>query len=157
MNRPDVLTTLLPASQPGPRATYLVKRLELAIRGEIERLMRPMGLTTHQYTALSVLARHPGLSSAQLSRRSFVSPQAANEIVAALERKGLITREADPRNRRILRMSLTEVGELAVRTGDQLVDEMEHRMFAGLRSAEVGFFRSTLEACLNNFTDSDPI
>jgi len=138
-----------------PRPTYLVKRLELAVRGEIESLMRPLGLTTHQYTALSVLARHPGLSSAQLARRTFISPQAANEIVALMEHKGFVVRAADPRNRRILRMSLTEAGVIAVRAGDELVAEMEGRMFAGLRPAEVEMFRSILEMCLKALTGSD--
>jgi DNA-binding MarR family transcriptional regulator len=142
-----------PASdQSAPRVTYLVKRLELAVRGEIESLMRPLGLTTHQYTALSVLARHPGLSSAQLARRSFVSPQAANSIVGTMERKGLIVREADPLNRRILRMSLTEAGEKVLQAGDQLLDELEDRMFTGLRSAEIGRFTVMLESCLNALT-----
>jgi DNA-binding MarR family transcriptional regulator len=150
-----MLTVPAPETQTAPRVTYLVKRLELAVRGEIERLMRPLGLTTHQYTALSVLARHPGLSSAQLARRSFISPQAANEIVAMMERKGLVVREADPRNRRILRMSLTDAGEAVLRAGDGLVDELESRMFARLRHAEVEMFRSTLEVCLNEFTGTD--
>jgi DNA-binding MarR family transcriptional regulator len=150
-----MLTVPAPDTQTAPRATYLVKRLELAVRGEIERLMRPLGLTTHQYTALSVLARHPGLSSAQLARRSFISPQAANEIVSMMERKGLVVREADPRNRRILRMSLTDAGEVALRAGDELVDELEDRMFARLRHAEVEMFRSTLEMCLSEFTGAD--
>jgi DNA-binding MarR family transcriptional regulator len=150
-----MLTVPAPDTPTAPRATYLVKRLELAVRGEIERLMRPLGLTTHQYTALSVLARHPGLSSAQLARRSFISPQAANEIVSMMERKGLVVREADPRNRRILRMSLTDAGEVALRAGDELVDELEDRMFARLRHAEVEMFRSTLEMCLSEFTGAD--
>jgi DNA-binding MarR family transcriptional regulator len=149
------MLTPAPDTRTAPRATYLVKRLELAVRGEIESLMRPLGLTTHQYTALSVLARHPGLSSAQLARRSFISPQAANEIVSMMERKGLVVREADPRNRRILRMSLTDAGEVALRAGDELVDELEDRMFARLRHAEVERFRSTLEMCLSEFTGAD--
>jgi DNA-binding MarR family transcriptional regulator len=141
---------------PAARVTYLLKRLELAVRSEIEGMMRPLGLTTPQYTALSVLARHPGLSSAQLARRSFVSPQAANEIVAAMERKGLIVRHADVRNRRILRISLTEAGEAAVRAGEELIDTMEDRMFTGLRAAEVEMFRSTLEVCLSTFRPDRP-
>ncbi len=84
-----------------PRTTYLVKQLELAIRAGMDAIASEFGVTSLQYTALSVLARHPGLSAAQMAHRSFVSPQAGNEMVKILERKGLITRVPDAYNRHI--------------------------------------------------------
>ena len=41
--------------------TYLVKQLELAIRADMDVMAREYGLTALQYTALTVLKRHPGL------------------------------------------------------------------------------------------------
>src|ERR1700735_3385216 len=102
------------APRPTTRITYLVKQLERAIRAEMDQEMSAMGLTALQYTALTVLQCHPGMSGAQLSRRSFVSAQAGSEMIATLERKNLITRDPDPSNRRILRISLTADGENAV-------------------------------------------
>jgi len=67
-----------------PRVSYLVKELERALRTRIDEVLQPLALTAVQYTALSVLSLHAGMSSAQLARRSFVSPQAANEMVGAL-------------------------------------------------------------------------
>ena len=81
-----------------PRTTYLVKQLELAIRTGMDAIAGEFGVTALQYTALSVLIRHPGLSAAQMAQRSFVSPQAGNEMVRILERKGLITRTPDHYN-----------------------------------------------------------
>lgn len=52
---------------------YLVKRLELAIRARMDEVLRPHGLTTLQFTALTALRDRDGLSSAQLARRSFVT------------------------------------------------------------------------------------
>jgi DNA-binding MarR family transcriptional regulator len=72
---------------PPPRTTYLVKQLELAIRAGMDAIVGEFGVTALQYTALSVLARHPGLSAAQMAQRSFVSPQAGNEMVKVLEGK----------------------------------------------------------------------
>ena len=51
------------------RVTYLAKRLESAVRRDLDAAMQAQGLTTPQYAALSILRRHPGLSSAQLARR----------------------------------------------------------------------------------------
>src|SRR5580693_6558190 len=105
-----------------PRATYLIKELERAVRARIDAIVQPFRLTAVQYTALSVLSRHPGMSSAELARRSFVSPQAANELVSVLERRGLIRRRVDPEGGRALRIVLTARGERSLSECDDGVD-----------------------------------
>ena len=99
-----------PAGQRGQRLTYLVKRLEMAERARMEEVLRPLGVTLHQYTALSILERREGLSSAQLARRHVVTPQAMHQLIATMERDRLIERRPDEANRRILRAWLTEHG-----------------------------------------------
>jgi DNA-binding MarR family transcriptional regulator len=128
----------------------MVKQVELAIRADMDAHAREQGLTALQYTALTVLQRQPGMSGAQLSRRSFVSPQAGSEMVAHLERKALIVRETDPDNRRVLRIRLTEEGERTVRDCDSWMDGIEVRMLAGLPAAERRVLRATLAACEHN-------
>jgi DNA-binding MarR family transcriptional regulator len=90
-----------PAGQRGQRLTYLVKRLEMAERARMEEVLRPLEVTLHQYTALSILERREGLSSAQLARRHVVTPQAMHQLIATMERDGLIERRPDEANRRI--------------------------------------------------------
>ena len=93
-----------------PRISYVVKRLESALRAQLDLICRDKGITTMQYVALSVLHVHPGMSSAQLAARSFVSPQSANQMVTTLERTGYLVRAPYEQNRRILQISLTEKG-----------------------------------------------
>jgi DNA-binding MarR family transcriptional regulator len=131
--------------------TYLIKQVELAIRAEMDRVVRSFGVTTPQYTALSVLRNHPGLSSAQLARRSFVSAQAANEMVAALERKGLVVRQADAKNKRILEMQLTPLGASVLESCDEQVDLLEQHMLGDLSATEHRRLRGALEACVRSF------
>jgi DNA-binding MarR family transcriptional regulator len=132
-----------------PRATYLIKQLEWAVRANLDEIMRSFNITTLQYTALSVLSRHPGMSAAQLARRSFVSSQAANEMVSALERKGLVERGIDETNRRALKVFLTDEGAEVLARCDDHVDELEGRMFVQVSSAKEGQFRSVLRSCLD--------
>jgi DNA-binding MarR family transcriptional regulator len=143
------------AARPEPRLAYMVKQVELAIRADMDAHARAHGLTALQYTALTVLQRQPGMSGAQLSRRSFVSPQAGSEMVAHLERKGLILRAPDPDNRRVLRISLTGEGERTVRDCDAWMDGIETRMLAGLPAAERRTLRATLATCERNLRQSD--
>jgi DNA-binding MarR family transcriptional regulator len=128
----------------------MVKQLELAVRAEMDIHARAHGLTTLQYTALTVLERHPGMSGAELARRSFVSPQSGSEMVGHLERKGLIERTPDARNRRILRMTLSKEGAKLVRSCEKWMDELETRMLTGLARRDANELRRVLQTCVRN-------
>ena len=138
----------------GPRLTYLIKRLEMAERARMEEVLQARGVTLHQYTALSLLERRDGLSSAQLARRHFVTPQAMNQLVASLERDGLIRREPDSANRRILRASLTDTGRATVAACHLAVDGLERRMLAEFSPEQERDFRSALERSLRGLAES---
>lgn len=125
----------------------MVKQLELAIRAEMDEIVGVFGVTALQYTALSVLARHPGMSSAELARRSFVSAQAGSEMIGLLERKGLISRTPHEANRRILQISLTRAGQRLLAECDEHIDDLEDRMLAPLSTSKVQSLRQALAAC----------
>ncbi|MFJ3673525.1 MarR family winged helix-turn-helix transcriptional regulator [Streptomyces sp. NPDC090106] len=129
------------------RITYLVKQVERGVRLVLEQAVREFGLSTVQYATLSVLARRSGLSSAQLARRAFVTPQAMNQVVGQLEDAQLISREPDPANWRILRASLTEEGERRLASCEAAVDLVEARVLASLEPDSVELLRSALESC----------
>jgi len=78
-----------------------------ALAAEFERI----GLTTPQFLALAAIEQNADISSAELARRSFVTPQAMITIVARLESAGLITRVPAARGGRSLTMRLTTKGE----------------------------------------------
>jgi DNA-binding MarR family transcriptional regulator len=95
-----------------PRISYVVARLERAVRAGINERVRPYELTTLQYTTLSVLgSRGQPLSNAQLARRAYMTPQSMIEVIEALERKGLIRRDPHPNHRRVYPAMLTPKGQ----------------------------------------------
>ena len=142
-----------PSHDPAPpRLTYLIKRLELAVRAAMDDIVSDLGVTVPQYTALSVLDRHPGMSGAQLARRSFVSRQAGGEMLASLERKGLVRRAPDAGNRRVLRISLTPAGRTLLVACDAAMDDLEARMLRQLSGAEADHLRVLLDACTTAMT-----
>src|SRR5882672_2795533 len=129
-----------------PRVSYLVKELERALRARIDEILQPLALTAVQYTALSVLSLQAGMSSAQLARRSFVSPQAANEMVGALERRGLIRRQGDSEGGRALSIFLTALGERTLARCDEQVDALEARFLSSFSDREEAQLRTMLRA-----------
>jgi len=142
-----------PTGERGQRLTYLVKRLEMAERARMEEVLRPLGVTLHQYTAMSILERREGLSSAQLARRHVVSPQAMHQLIASMERDQLIERRPDAANRRILRIWLTAHGAEALRDSHTAVDAVEERMLSALTTEEAATFARAVERCLAALSD----
>ncbi|MCP2164039.1 MarR family winged helix-turn-helix transcriptional regulator [Goodfellowiella coeruleoviolacea] len=130
---------------PAPLTLYLVKRLELVIRALLDERLRELGLTTPQYTALSVLHRRSPLSSAQLARRSFVRPQSMHEMVLALEERGLIERHRDAGNRRVLLARLTQQGEELLARCQPVVAELESHLLGGMGPRRRAEFRRMLD------------
>ena len=115
-----------------PRISYVIGRVDRALRREIAALVAPHGLTVPQYTALSILRDRAGLSNAQLARRTFVTPQSMNEVIAALERDGLVARSPAANHGRVLETAVTEGGLAVLARCDEAVNEMENRMLADL-------------------------
>jgi DNA-binding MarR family transcriptional regulator len=134
---------------------YLVRRLQLLEREVIENALRPIGLTAGQYTALSMLGRRDGLSSAQLARRFGVAPQSMTDIIKALEDKRLISRHEAESNQRILRIKLTGAGRKCVDICEALVDRAEGQLFAALDRAELTILRQLLGKLVEQHSGDD--
>ena len=90
---------------------YLISYTFHASRTQLERALRKYNLTGIQFTILDILSHRTGQSSADLSRRFFVTPQTMGEMVTGLERRGLIQRVENPKNRRVLQTYLTSEGQ----------------------------------------------
>jgi DNA-binding MarR family transcriptional regulator len=129
-----------------PRLGYVIGRLDRALRREIGALVAPLGLTVPKYTALSILRDRPGLSNAQMARRSYVTPQSMNEVLASLETDGLIVRVPAANHGRVLEVALSERGHEVLAACDRAVTHMENAMLADLDGPER---EQLLEALVN--------
>ncbi|MET7682408.1 MarR family transcriptional regulator [Streptomyces sp. NPDC005423] len=132
------------AEKTPPSLLYMVKQVELAVRSRLDELVRPYGITALQYTALTVLERHDGLSAAQLARDSFVTAQSTADLVRSLESRTLIRRERNPRNRRELLISLTAEGREVLAGCAEPVRQLEARMVRDLTARQADQLRQAL-------------
>jgi DNA-binding MarR family transcriptional regulator len=122
----------------------MVKQVELVVRSHLDELVKPAGITALQYTSLTVLERHDGLSAAQLARDSFVTAQSMADLVRSLENRGLIRRERNPHNRRELLILLTDEGRELLARFTNAVRELEERMVRDLTAHQTDQFRQAL-------------
>jgi DNA-binding MarR family transcriptional regulator len=130
-----------------PRVGYLIYMVERRLRARLDEEMRAHhGVSTTEYVTLSVLRERDGLSCAQLARLAFVTPQAMNLVVSALERRGLVRRRPDPRHRRVLRTSVTPKGLRQLERCDRSMDRIEADMLADMPAEQVELVRTTLRS-----------
>ena len=136
----------VPGDDAAPTLLYLVGRLVRVVRRAINDVVKSYGLSVNEYTTLSVLARRHGLSNAQLARRSLVSPQSANEVLLALEDRGLVRRRAHPEHGRILQTALTAKGRRVLASCDAAVAKVELQMLSDLTPNQQDSLRRSLLA-----------
>ncbi len=136
------------------RVGYQMKRAQHVLRVEMDKALREVGMTTAQYAALSTLEEAPGLSGAELARRSFVTPQTMNAILANLEAAGLAARRPHPEHGRILQAYLTEMGEESVARAHGVVGDVERRMLEGLSRDDRRRLLEALRSCADTLEGS---
>jgi DNA-binding MarR family transcriptional regulator len=133
-----------------PTLLYVIKQVELAARSQLDEIFRPIGMTALQYTALTVLERHPDLSSAQLARNSFVTAQTVADLVRTLEERGLVERHRDAADRRRLVLALTGDGRALLGRYRGKVAALEERMLHSLTAEQAAELRRGLNICRVN-------
>ena len=121
---------------PGVRLSYVLGRLDRALRRQLDAALGSLGVTTPQFTTLSVLRRRDALSNAQLARRSLIKPQSMFAVLRALERRGMIERTPAPDHKRVLFTRLTPAGQELLERCDEVVDEVEQLLLADFSEAE---------------------
>ena len=134
------------------RVGYVLKRAQQALSTAMAAVLAGHGVTNAQYAVLSALQADPGLSNAELARRSFVTPQTMHEVIAQLERAGLVTRQTNPHHARILERRLTARGEEVLAACHRDVLAIEQRMLAPLRPPQQAQLRAWLTQCAQALT-----
>jgi DNA-binding MarR family transcriptional regulator len=102
----------IPMPEPDNPVPMALKEVLRALHKVMESRRRSRGdpLSFPHTMLLGLLAREPGLSGAQVARRSQVTAQTMNELLRNVESAGYAAREPNPENRRADRWFLTQKG-----------------------------------------------
>jgi MarR family transcriptional regulator, organic hydroperoxide resistance regulator len=109
--------------------------LGLAFKRMAALVERETGVSTRKWFVLSMLKKEDGVSQGDMCQRFGLDPSRLTRIGQALEREGMIRRERDPEDNRVVRMYLTEEGRGKLRGLPALGRELERRI-RGVLSAE---------------------
>ena len=108
-------------------------------------------LTPAQYSVLDLLWQRDGRQFNELSSTCCCSPSTITGVVDTLEKKGLVTREANPQDRRSLLVRLTDAGRAMERATPGL-EMIFESCCGGLARDELGL----LGELLNRLNDTIP-
>lgn len=139
------------SEEPHEHEGYLIRELYHLLKARIETRMRDaeIAIGFPQAQVLHELLHDPGLSSAQLARRSGTTAQSMSGVIAALEQQGIIDRRPHPENARVMQCYVSEGGLDCVRRARPIADRVIERMLEGLPAEERGRFRASLRQCIN--------
>ena len=130
------------------RVGYLVKRLQVALRAALDEAFRPLGLSVSQYAILEALVdlEEAEATNAAIARRCFITPQSANELIAAMIEGRLVSRHPSAGTRRI-KLSLTKRGRDMRAAARKLSSDVEERMLSGYTKKERERLAGLLSRC----------
>lgn len=137
---------------PEPSLIYVVGRVGQGVRRELQARLAPLALSVPDVTTLSVLRGRTGLSNAQLARRALITPQSMLEVLASLERRGLVVRRADAANARIMRAELTASGRRTLVRADAVIAQLEDELLAGISPEQREQVRNTLRSAMGELS-----
>ncbi|WP_252923915.1 MarR family winged helix-turn-helix transcriptional regulator [Aliihoeflea sp. 40Bstr573] len=118
----------LPWDNPRFRNWIAVVRAERAVVRELAKAIAPLKIG--QLDVLMNLYRHPGLSQHDLARRLLVGRSNITMLLPQLEKQGLLRRDPDDNDRRIMRLYLTDDGDKRLMTAMEIYAALLDRVMA---------------------------
>jgi len=85
---------------------FLLHDVARLIRVEADKRARTHGMTRAQWVILVRVERQPGLSQKELAEVMEVEPITVARLIDRMERRGIVERRPDPRDRRVWRLHL---------------------------------------------------
>jgi DNA-binding MarR family transcriptional regulator len=138
-------------SDPQPDACSDDPELAARLRLVVNRLARQMraeassgSLTPSLDSVLISIEVHGPISLGQLAAREGVTPPSITRMIAELERRDLVRREADPGDRRVAYVSLTGEGRRTVQRTRTRKTAFLAKRLRRLNDAEVAVLREAL-------------
>ena len=105
---------------------------------------REAGVSISTWFTLALLAREDGMSQGELSQRFEVDPSRVTRLSQRLEREGLLRKERDREDNRVVRMYLTEKGRGLIEGLSERRERFDRRIGELLSPEELGELRRML-------------
>ncbi len=110
---------------------FLIYDVARLMRVRADHEARAMGMTRAQWVVLMWLEREPGISQNELACLVEVEPITIGRLVDRLHARGFVERRADPKDRRVRRLHLTEAAKPLLGQINKYRMDLGNRLTAG--------------------------
>ena len=126
------------------RGDSLLPPLGLAFWRTKHAFEREVGLSAATWFLLTMLIDEDGISQGEVSHRFEVDPSRITRLAQRLEGEGLLRRERDPEDNRMVRLHATEEGRLLIESRQERHEGFEDRARREFSPEELAEFRRAL-------------
>ena len=126
----------LPWDNPRFRNWIALVRAEKAVVRALTKALAPLDIKIAQLDVLMNLYRHPDMSQHDLARRLLVGRSNITMLLPQLEKQGLLRREADAKDKRVMRLRLTPNGEQLLMKALRIYSALIEKVMAQTSAAE---------------------
>jgi DNA-binding MarR family transcriptional regulator len=118
-----------------------------ALSQEAEQLLKAAGLTGTQYNVLRILrgSEPEGLPCSGIGDRMISHDPDMTRLLDRMEKRGLITRERQTEDRRVVKTRITPQALSLLKTLDQPIHELHKRQFRHIPGARLKILGQLLE------------
>lgn len=140
-------TAAIDAREPQRHLGYLIRRAQQLHVATWARVVST-DITSVQYSILAVVARLGEASQRELCDEADLDRSTVADLVARMERRGLVDRKRDPADARRNAVTLTEHGRSEFQRLRPLVEEVQRELVAALSEQDAAELRRILALML---------
>jgi DNA-binding MarR family transcriptional regulator len=138
------------AADEAPGVRTLITRARSSLLTSFDTELEPFGVTGAQFEVLKNLVRSDNETAASLCRALHYDTGSMTRMLDRLQDKGLVTRERDTSDRRLVFLRLTDTGVSLIPKIQPALRRALRRHLAGLTPEEVASLRRCLGRIIEN-------
>ena len=133
-----------------PGVRTLITRARSSLLASFDTVLEPFGVTGAQFEVLKNLVRSDNETAASLCRALHYDTGSMTRMLDRLQEKGLVSRERDTGDRRLVFLRLTHAGESLIPKIRPALRRALRRHLAGFKPEEVASLKRYLSRIIEN-------
>ena len=129
---------------------YLLNRAGARIAAAFSEEVRPLGATLQMWRVLAALREGDGRRMGDLSETTSIEVSTLTRLVDNMEKKGLLGRERDAADARVVALHVTPAGRRLAQRITPIAERYESVALAGFTAAEADILKAALRRLYRN-------
>jgi MarR family transcriptional regulator for hemolysin len=139
-----------PTAQAPPSLSQTMNRVARALARHGDAALKPLGLRFAQIPVFVLLKMRTGMTQKALADAAGIEQPSMAQLLARMERDGLIVYQPHPTDARSRTIVLADPGDHRIGEGSKRMADLERRAVEGLSGDEVETLKALLARVLDN-------